>query len=203
MAPNKPLGFRLTLEPDHPYLKERDVEPELVELFGLGFCTKGSMAGRVCVPIENAKGELVAYAGRFAGSAADLPEGEEKYKLPKGFRKGLELFNLHRVKSCRHLVVVEGYFGAIRLHGLRLPAVALMGSSMSEEQIALLREHCPALKAVTLLLDGDDAGRKAAETIAPRLAGHWWTRITTLPEGTQPDTVERGVLEELLGRRER
>jgi hypothetical protein len=36
-----------------------------------------------------------------------------------------------------------------------------------------------------------------------RLCLHWWTRIATLPEGTQPDTVERGVLEELLGRRER
>jgi DNA primase len=203
VAPNKPLGFRLTLEPDHPYLKERGVEPELVELFGLGFCTKGSMNGRVCVPIENAKGELVAYAGRWAGQDADLPEGEEKYKLPKGFHKGLELFNLHRVKSCRHLVVVEGYFGAIRLHGLRVPSVALMGSSMSEEQIVLLCEHCPALRAVTLLLDGDEAGRKAAETIAPRLCPHWWTRIVALPEGTQPDTVEPATLEQLLERKSR
>ena len=71
--------------------------PELVELFGLGFCAKGSMAGRVCVPIENAEGELVAYAGRWTGSDAELPEGQDKYQLPKGFHKGLELYNLHRV----------------------------------------------------------------------------------------------------------
>ena len=99
--------------------------------------------------------------------------------------------------------MVEGYFGAIRLHGLRLPAVALMGSSMSREQIDLLREHCPALRAVTLLLDGDDAGRTAAETIAPRLCPHWWTRIAALPEGTQPDTVEPAALERLLERKSR
>jgi DNA primase len=53
-----------------------------------------------------------------------------------------------------------------------------------------------------MMLDGDDAGRKAAPTVAARLARHWWTRIVELPDGTQPDTVERGVLEELLGRRE-
>jgi hypothetical protein len=82
------LGFQLTLEPDHPYLSGRGVAPELVELFGLGFCAKGSMSGRVCIPIENAEGELVAYAGRWIGQDADLPAGEEKYKLPKGFIRG-------------------------------------------------------------------------------------------------------------------
>jgi DNA primase len=89
------------------------------------------MASRIGIPIENAKGELVAYSGRWAGTDAELPEGEEKYKLPKGFHKTLELWNLARVKHCKHLIVVEGYFGAMRLHGLRLPAVALMGSSLT------------------------------------------------------------------------
>jgi DNA primase len=42
-----------------------------------------------------------------------------------------EPFNLHRAKHCRHLVVVEGFFDAIRLHGLRIPAVALMGTSVA------------------------------------------------------------------------
>jgi DNA primase len=161
------------------------------------------MAGRVCIPIRHAGGVIVAYAGRWAGGETDLPEGEEKYKLPKGFHKSLELFNLHRVKRTRHLVLVEGFFSVIRLHGLAVPSVALMGSSMSEEQIALLREHCGALKAITVLMDGDEAGEKAGDIIAARLAKHWWTRIVLLPDGTQPDTVEVSVLEHLLGRAQR
>lgn len=197
---NRPLGFRLTLDPGHPYLAARGVPPAMVELFGLGFCGKGVMAGRIAIPIHDAEGGLVAYAGRWAGGDEALPEGEERYKLPAGFRKALELFNLHRVRACRHLVVVEGYFGAIRLHGLRLPAVALMGGSASEEQVVLLRAHCPALRHVTVMLDGDEAGRKATEAVAPRLAGHWWTRVVALPEGTQPDTVAEGQLAALLGR---
>lgn len=42
------------------------------------------MAGRCCIPIENASGELVAYAGRLVGEG-DPPEGQDKYQLPKGF----------------------------------------------------------------------------------------------------------------------
>jgi DNA primase len=140
---NKPLGFRLTLDPEHPYLRERGISEDAILLFKLGGCSHGSMAGRVCVPIHDALGgQVIAYAGRWAGALEGLPEGEEKWKLPKGFHKSLELFNLNRVWQYRHLIVVEGFFDAIRLHGLRFPAVAVMGTSITDEQIALLREHC-------------------------------------------------------------
>lgn len=197
-AVNRPLGFTLTLDPEHPYLRERAVPAALAGLFGLGFCAKGSMAGRIAIPIHNAAGQLVAYAGRWAGPLDGLPEGEDKYKLPGGFQKGLELFNLHRVKDARHLVVVEGYAGAIRLHGLRIPAVAVMGSSISDEQVRLLLDHCLSLACVTVLMDGDAAGSHAADTIVPRLARHWWVRVRTLPDGTQPDTVGHRELARLL-----
>ncbi len=104
------------------------------------------------------------------------------------------------MKHCRHLVVVEGFFGAMRLHALRFPAVALMGSSLGEEQVALLQAHCPALRFVTVLLDGDEPGRKAADTVAARLAQNWWCRIVHLAEGEEPDTVDPALLERRLGR---
>jgi hypothetical protein len=53
---------------------------ELVELFGLGCCSRGSMAGRICIPIHDGHSELVAYSGRWPGD--ELPEGKERYKLP-------------------------------------------------------------------------------------------------------------------------
>ena len=48
------------------------------------------MSGRIVIPIHNQGGALVAYAGRGLDGRAP------KYKLPPGFRKGRELFNLHR-----------------------------------------------------------------------------------------------------------
>ena len=86
------MGFRLSLDPAHPYLAERGLSLETVALFGLGFFAgeKGTMLGRVCIPIHNAAGELVAYAGRWPGEA---PDGTERWMLPPGFHKALELFN--------------------------------------------------------------------------------------------------------------
>jgi DNA primase len=107
------------------------------------------------------------------------------------------------VKHCRHLIVVEGFFGAMRLHGLRFPAVALMGSLLSDEQVALLQARCPALRFVSVMLDGDEPGRKAGDAVAARLAQNWWTRIVHLAEGAQPDTVDPAELGRLLGRGER
>jgi DNA primase len=182
----------------HPYLDERGIPHELRERFGLGYCEKGIMAGRVCIPIHNAEGQIVAYAGRWAGKLEDLPEGKGKYELPAGFHKELELFNLNRVKDCKHLVVVEGYFGAIHLHALRTPAVALMGTSISVQQLELLA-HANA-RHITVMLDGDEAGREAAEKVAGAIGNVAWSRIVHLPEGAQPDTIDRAQLERMLGR---
>ncbi len=202
---NKPLGFALTLDLEAalPYLAARSVSRETATVFGLGLCTTGrTIPGRLAIPIHSATNELLGYAGRFIGPDEALPESEGKYKLAAGFHKNLELFNLNRVKDCQTLVVVEGFFGAIRLHGsLRIPTVALMGSSVSDEQLSLLRTHCPSLRFVTVCLDGDDAGRKASELVAAQLAKHWWVRIATLPDGMHPDTTLEAELLAALGRK--
>jgi DNA primase len=195
---NKPLGFALTLDGSHSYLEERGISPELAWEFGLGYCEKGIMAGRVCIPIHNVDAQTVAYAGRWVGPVEKLPEGKGKYELPSGFRKELELFNLHRAKHCKHLVVVEGYFAAIRLHALCIPAVALMGTSVSIKQLELLA-HANA-RHITVMLDGDEPGREAAEKVAGAIANVAWSRIVHLPTGEQPDTIDRTQLERMLGR---
>jgi DNA primase len=93
-GPNKPLKFRLDkLDQAHPYLAERGLLPETIKEFGIGYCAKGMMTGRIAIPICNAEGAVVAYAGRFAG---EPDKDTEKYKLPPGFRKSIEIFNVER-----------------------------------------------------------------------------------------------------------
>src|SRR2546423_8282068 len=135
---NAPLPFAFKhLDPNHPYLKDRGFTPETMASFGVGYHSgKGIMKGRVVVPIWNVQGELIAYAGRWPDN--EPPEGEGKYKLPPGFHKSLEIFNLHRAKTCARghgLVIVEGFFDVMRLSQSGVcHAVALMGSSLSEAQ---------------------------------------------------------------------
>ena len=78
------------------------------------------------------------------------------------------LFNLHRVAAGEHVVLVEGYWSAIRLHALGIPVAGLMGWSVSPEQIALLRDR--GVRFVTLLLDGDETGRRGRERVLPELS---------------------------------
>jgi len=191
-GPNKPLRFRLDkLEREHPYLTERGLTPETITDFGIGYCVKGVMAQRIAIPIHNPEGEVVAYAGRFPG---ETPEGTPKYKLPQGFRKSLELFNIDRaIKEPEDnvLVIVEGFFDCLKLyqHGCRR-VVALMGSTMSAAQEDLIRKYINPRSQVIVMLDEDEAGRSGREDVACRLAKFVFVKIHTFEEDErQPENL--------------
>jgi DNA primase len=116
--------------------------------------------------------------------------------LPKRFEKSRMLFNLHRIEDARHVVLVEGFWSVFRLHALGVPVAALMGSSLCEEQLALLRER--GTRCVTLLLDGDDAGRTARERALSALADAFFVRAPVLPDGEKPDTSGEAALRRLV-----
>jgi len=61
-----------------------------------------------------------------------------------------------------------------------------MGSSLSQQQEELLQQH---FREVTLMLDGDDAGRRASALIAARLVTKLAVRMVEVPHGTQPDQL--------------
>lgn len=199
--PNKPLKFRLDkLLPEHPFLIERRFTPLTIETFGVGFCTKGMMAGRIAIPIANDKGEVVAYAGRLPGEPS---EDAPKYKLPPGFRKSLELFNIERaIKEPPGfaLVIVEGFFDCMALHqnGCR-KSVALMGTTLSTEQEDLILKHTTEATPIIVMLDEDDAGRATRTEIAGRLALHRFVRIKVFPkEGEQPRDLTAKEVETMV-----
>ena len=192
---NPPLPFVLTgVDPSHPYLGERGIDRATAVAFGVGFYARsGLLTGRIVIPIANARGQTVAYAGRA------LDDSPPKYKLPAGFRKAWELFNLHRAAATcsKTAIVVEGYFDCLRVHRAGLPwVVALMGSSLSAEQENALLE---AFDRVILLLDGDATGRAASRAIATRLSNRCSVSEVRVPVGTQPDQLSLSVIQQLLG----
>lgn len=200
-TPNKPLQFRLDkLERNHPYLAERGLTSATIEEFGIGFCAKGMMAGRIAIRIHNVDGNVVAYAGRFPGEPS---EDTPKYKLPPGFRKSLELFNLDRAvkePSGQPLVLVEGFFDCMLLHqhGCR-KVVALMGSSMSVAQEDLIRRHTIRASRIILMLDEDEGGRSGREEMAVRLAQFAFVTIHVFEkEGQQPSDLTVEEVQNLL-----
>jgi DNA primase len=130
------------------------------------------------------------------GLRAGLVGNEGKYKLTGKFQKARVLFNLHRVARGEHLVLVEGYWSTIRLHRLGVPVASLMGWSVSPEQVALL--HDRGVRCLTLLLDGDEAGRRARERVIPDLASSFLVRAPLLPDGQKRDMLPENELLQLV-----
>lgn len=191
---NPPLPFKLhSIDAAHPYLRARDILPETAIQFGVGFYAgRGLMSGRVVIPIHDAQGRLVAYAGRA------LDNTPPKYRLPAGFRKSQVLFNFHRAAAVEQpaVVIVEGYFDCLQVHqaGYR-SVVALMGTVLSKAAEKLLLER---FRRAILMLDGDGSGRKATESIAAQLAGKCSIQLAPVPTGKQPDQLGPAEIRALL-----
>jgi len=94
------------------------------------------------------------------------------------------------------VVLVEGFFDCIKVVQAEHVCVALMGCSLSEDQEALLIRH---FRQVVVMLDGDEAGRRAAGETAAKLSHKVWVRVVDVPEGRQPDQLSTEELQALLG----
>ena len=195
---NPPLDHELkTLDYKHPYLTERGLAPETVRTFGVGFCARGLMKNRVAIEIRDAEGTLVAYAGRAVDP--ELAKEKGKYLLPTGFHKSAVVYNLHRAKehAGKGIVVVEGFFDAMTVNQAGYPnVVALMGSTLSEEQEQLL---VAATDRLILMFDGDEAGKKCVRQFYGTLRSRVFLKEVQLAQGEQPDQLSPERIRALLG----
>ncbi len=193
--PNRPLGFALQgIDTRHRYLTQRGISSATAQWFGVGmYQGAGFLAGRCVIPIRDEQGRLVAYAGRAVNRQ------EPKYRFPAGFRKSQVLFNLDRASQTNgpNVIVVEGFFDALKVHQAGHPAVvALMGSAFSQRQSELLLSR---FASVTLMLDGDQPGRRAAEVMAKWLRPKVRVHQVELPNRVQPDQLSSAEISVLVG----
>ena len=143
---------------------------------------------RLMFPIYDASGHPVGFGGRILG------EGEPKYLNSSDsdvFSKRKLLYGLNwakqAIRKAERLIIVEGYFDAIRLMlaGIN-EVVAPMGTALTEQQAALIRKYT---KNVFLLYDSDQAGLKATFRSGDALLANGGSaRVITLPDGEDPDT---------------
>jgi DNA primase len=150
---------------------------------------------RVIIPIQDAKGRVVAFGGRVLD-----PDAKPKYlNSPETelFRKGHLVFNGHRAREAAFkagtVIATEGYLDAIAVWqaGLR-HVVATLGTAFTEEQIATLWRFAPE---PIICFDGDKAGlgaaNRAIDRILPALKTGFSFRFAFLPGGQDPDDLIR------------
>lgn len=206
---NQPIDFELKgLDAEHPYLRRRGFDTKTIERFGLGYCARGFMAERIAIPIHNAQGRLIGYAGRLVDDNA-VNEANPKYRFPSPrdregvrheFRKSLVVYNAHRVvEPASTLIVVEGFASVwwLSQHGFK-DAVALMGWSCSPEQAQMIVSKVPTDGKIVVLPDGDDAGKRCAASVFENVGRHRSVQWLELGGNTQPTDFPVEQLKDML-----
>jgi DNA primase len=206
---NAPLDFTLkTLDTEHSYLKERRLTPETISYFGLGYCSRGLLQQRIAIPIHDTRSQLVGYAGRLVDDAL-IDDEHPKYRFPSArerggvryeFRKSLLLYHLHaQPERVTDLVIVEGFASVWWLWQCGFAnAVALMGSSCSSEQAALIVDRVVPSGRVWVMPDADEAGERCATGALSQLSPQRFCRWVKLDTGRQPTDCSAEELRELL-----
>ena len=137
------------------YFSYRKIVSTSWSKFSLGYSEKQDM---VTVPVHSPDGMPVGFVGRSI-------EGKE-FKNTPGLPKAKTLFNLNRVKTSSRVYVVESSFDAIRLDQCGLPAVATLGSNVSNIQIELLQKY---FNDIIVIADNDEAGGNMKTKIIEKL----------------------------------
>ncbi len=149
--------------------------------------------GRLIFPIKSLSNQIIAFGGRIIAdeeeakyiNSADTPiykKGEHLYGLAQA-RKGM-------VTKGRALLT-EGYMDVLTLHQFGYDnAVGVLGTALTPEQIKRLSGFVSQL---TLLFDGDRAGRKAALRSCEMLLTRGLAcSVVLMPEGEDIDSLLRG-----------
>jgi DNA primase len=205
ITPHSARQFHLGYAPDRwDWLLERarDTQwsPAILERVGLlrrkeldgGFYDW--FRGRVMFSIRDARSRCVAFGGRVLPQLAD--QRSAKYiNSPETplFSKSRELYGLDfardQFKAAGGAIVMEGYTDCLMAyqHGIN-NVVAVLGTALGERHLQLLRRYTDS---VTLVLDGDEAGRRRSNEILDNLLALFEKnqvdlRILTLPGGVDP-----------------
>ena len=184
--PFRPFAKPLNLDPRASLLISKGIKPATAALFQAGaYHGPGFLHRCIGVRLHDPSGHPLGYAGRRLQANANRCG---KWKLPPGLPKSSILYGFHRVANRLDtgLCVVECPWGVMRLHQLAIPAVALLGTSLSPQQRRLLAR----VPHIVLLLDGDPAGRSAARRINNTLCRTNDVRVVSLPDGSDPDDLD-------------
>ena len=166
---------------------------------------------RLMIPIRDERGRMAGFGARIL-NPDDLPKFLNSPQTAI-FDKGHLLYGLDRarktIRSLDQVIIVEGYLDVIALHQAGFTnVVSPMGTALTEHQLFLLKRFS---RRIVLALDPDAAGNQATlrglqiarqamdhenELVfdARGLMGYEARlqadiRVTTLPEGMDPDEI--------------
>lgn len=184
----------------HQYLKGEfpEANPDFWEKTGLFNSNQAGdyldrFAERIVFPIQNEKGQTVAFSGRFFGEEDPEFKPAKYVNSPETilFNKSQILFNFNRargqIRRQKEVFVFEGYMDVMAAHQAGVEnGVASMGTSLTDQQLGQLRKVCDR---IVLAYDGDQAGLEATRRAIDLIEGqgHFTIDVLSFPPGQDPD----------------
>ncbi len=196
------IHFQLGWAPENGALakkvKDKKSEYELAQKTGLVREYSGRAVDffmdRLMIPIHDARGRPIAFSGR---TLKPVEANNPKYKNSAEsdwFKKKTVLYGLNRVlkliREDNFVCFVEGYFDQWAFERVEVPAVAVMGTALTEEHLALLERHT---KQAVLVMDADRAGIESTRKSLPLfLSRGWEVKVFSGLDGKDPDEWLKG-----------
>lgn len=159
-----------------------------IEDYGLSNGIYDLYFNRIMFPLFDTNDRVVGFSGRIYKN-----KDSSKYINTKEtpiFKKGELLYNYFKAKDFvrqeKKLLIVEGFMDVIRLYSIGVKnVVALMGTALTKDQISLIKRLS---KNIILCLDGDQAGKKAMNSVGEDLTNAGLNvSVVILKEDLDPD----------------
>lgn len=190
-------AYRLGFAPDRgdalvQHLKANGVDLERAQKLGVVRKSErgwyDQFRNRLMFPIRDAKGNVIAFAGRVLD--ASLPKYINSPESPL-YHKSAVLFGmdmaLPSIRTENAVIIVEGYFDHLALFraGIR-NVVATCGTALTATHTGMIKRHA---ERVYTLFDSDKAGKNATiRSMELFLEQRIPAYVITLPAGDDPDT---------------
>ena len=183
----------------HQFLKKKGISTDIQNSAGLikerenggGYVDR--FRERIIFTISDSEGRVVGFGGRILNDTDSRP----KYlNSPETlvYKKGNILYGLNitkdSIRKSKEAFLVEGYFDLITVyqHGIK-NIIATSGTALTEDHARILRRYTDT---VTLVFDGDEAGRNASDRGGiVLLNGGVKVKVISLPHGNDPDNFIR------------
>lgn len=191
-----------TLDIPSPYYIKKGFSEDILNRFSIGDCwnPQKQMFGRaVCPVFDTDKDSLIGSAGRLIEDKPYLAKWKFSWKLKTGsyfygFWEALDY-----ISQSKSVILVEGQMDVVKLHEFGYnQTIGCFGANITDSQIKLLNET--GIYNITILMDGDDAGRNSSKRIESKCSNYFNTKVINLDDGIDPDNLSRQQIIDILGK---
>lgn len=179
----------------HPF---KNITSSTLKDFGAFFTESNGLTDYVCIPIyQHKKLRFIEGRHKVLSGNSEMPKYLRK---PSGVSVADILFPLDKITDFSHIILVEGLFDVLKLHELGYTnSLCIFGTqNFTPTKAKILDEY--GCRKVTILMDGDSAGKQASGKIQKLLEQRNIETIEIqLPKDIDPGDFDAEAAEYFLG----